>query len=269
MDLLLFAISLALYLVAAAAFVAHVTSGRERAQRVAMIALSTAFGIDTIAVAVHLADVGSAALNSFHDQLSILSWLIVGCFLALQTRLSLPVLGALVSPLAFLLTLSSTLVFSGTKALPVELRTAWLPAHVVPAFLGFAIFAIAACVSLVYLVQERRLKAKRRGRLRRLPSLETLDELNYRCVAWGFALFTLGIVTGALLAKTMWGAFWSWEPVQVLSVLAWLLYAALLQARTLGWRGRRAATLTLVGFALLLISLLSLNFGFAHGGSFG
>ena len=63
----------------------------------------------------------------------------------------------------------------------------------------------------------------------------------------------------------MWGAFWSWEPVQVLSVLAWLLYAVLLQTRSAGWRGRRAATLTIVGFALLIVSFLSLNLGFTHG----
>jgi len=269
MGVLLFGLSLALYLLASAAFVAHATSGREGARRMAMMTLTAAFAIDSLAIAVRLAAIGSGALNSLHDQLSILAWLIVACFLTLQTRVELPVLGALVSPFAFLLTLSSTLVFSGTETLPPELRTAWLPAHVAPAILGLAIFAIASATSAVYLVQERRLKAKRFGRLPRLPSLETLDNLNYRCVAWGFALFTLGIVTGSLLAKTRWGTFWSWEPVQVLSVLAWLLYAVLLQARTLGWRGRRAATLTLVGFALLMVSLLSLNFGFVHGRSFG
>jgi ABC-type uncharacterized transport system permease subunit len=186
-----------------------------------------------------------------------------------QTRYHLAVLGALVSPLAFLLTLSSYIVFSGAETLPEGLRTAWLPAHEAPAFLGYAAFALAACVSLVYLAQERQVKAKRLSRFRRMPSLETLDDLNYRCVAWGFALFTVGIVTGSLLAKAMWGTFWSWEPVQILSVLAWLLYALLLQTRSAGWRGRRAATLTLFGFALLIVSFLSLNLGFSHGGSFG
>jgi ABC-type uncharacterized transport system permease subunit len=57
--------------------------------------------------------------------------------------------------------------------------------------------------------------------------------------------------------------------VQILSVLAWLLYAVLLQARAAGWRGRRAATLTIVGFALLIVSFLSLNLGLPHGRSFG
>jgi len=268
MELLFFALSLGLYLTAAAAFVAHITTGRALAHRVALVALTAAFALDTFALILRLSSVGVGALGTFHDQLSLLAWLIVGLYLGLQWRAPLAVLGALVTPLAFLLTLSSYIVFSGADRLPVALDTAWLPAHVAPAFLGYAIFALASCVSLVYLLQERQLKAKRRGRFR-LPSLETLDDLNYRCVAWGFALFTIGIVTGSLLAKAAWGTFWSWEPVQVLSVLAWLLYAVLLQARSIGWRGRRAATLTLVGFALLVVSLISLNIGLPHGRSFG
>lgn len=269
MDLIFFGLSLALYLAATIAFIAHLTLGRDGARRAATVTLWAAFALDTVGVVLRGLALGNAMLNSFHDQLSLLAWLIVGIYLGLQTRYHLAVLGALVSPLAFLLTLSSYLVFSGAQTLPGELQTAWLPAHVAPAFLGYAVFALASCVSLVYLVQERQLKAKRSVGFRRLPSLETLDDLNYRCVAWGFALFTIGIVTGSLLAKAMWGTFWSWEPVQILSVLAWLLYAVLLQSRSVGWRGRRAATLTIVGFALLVVSFLSLNLGFPHGRSFG
>lgn len=269
MDLIFFGVSLALYLVAAVGFVAHLVVGRDGPRRLAMVALSVAFGMHTVGLGLRAAVLGNAMLNSFHDQLSLLAWSIVGIYLGVQLRYHLAVLGALVSPLAFLLTLSSYIVFSGAQTLPDELQTAWLPAHVAPAFLGYAMFAVAACVSIVYLLQERQVKAKRRGVFRRLPSLETLDDLNYRCVAWGFALFTVGIVTGSLLAKAMWGTFWSWEPVQILSVLAWLLYAVLLQTRSVGWRGRRAATLTIVGFALLVVSFLSLNLGLPHGRSFG
>jgi len=269
MELIFFAISLVLYLVAGVGFVAHLLVGRDGPRRAAMTALWIAFAAHTIGVALRTAALGNAMLNSFHDQLSLLAWLIVGVYLGVQLRYHLAVLGALVCPLAFLLTLSSYIVFSGAQALPEELQTAWLPAHVAPAFLGYAMFAVASCVSLVYLLQERQVKSKRRGLFRRLPSLETLDDLNYRCVAWGFALFTIGIVTGSLLAKAMWGTFWSWEPVQILSVLAWLLYAVLLQTRSVGWRGRRAATLTIVGFALLVVSFLSLNLGLPHGRSFG
>jgi cytochrome c-type biogenesis protein CcsB len=269
MDVIFFGITLVLDLVAAVGFVAHLLIGREGLRRLATWALSIGFGMETVGLALRAAALGNAIFNSFHDQLSVLSWLIVGVYLGVQLRYHLAVLGALVSPLAFLLTLSSYIVFSGAQTLPAELQTAWLPAHVAPAVLGYAVFAVASCVSLVYLLQERQLKAKRRGLFRRLPSLETLDDLNYRCVAWGFALFTVGIVTGSLLAKAMWGTFWSWEPVQILSVLTWLLYAVLLQTRSVGWRGRRAATLTIVGFALLIVSFLTLNLGLPHGRAVG
>jgi cytochrome c-type biogenesis protein CcsB len=272
MDLLFIAIGLALYLIATAAFIVHLVVARDGPRRIALGALAAAFAIDSAAVSVRMARLGMASIDTFHDQLSLLAWLIVGVYLLLQLRYHLAVVGALVSPLAFLLVLSSYLVYSGVDRFPEHLQSAWLPAHVAPAFLGYAIFALATCVSLVYLLQDRQLKGKRRGGwFRRLPSLETLDELNYRCVAWGFALFTIGIVTGSLLAKATWGEFWSWEPVQVLSTMAWLLYALLLQTRAIGWRGRKVATLTIVGFALLVVSFLSLNLGFPgrHAGSVG
>ena len=273
MDLLFFAIGLGLYVIATAAFVIHLMVAHETPRRVALITLTLAFVTDTAALALRTGTAGSITVNSFHDRLSILAWLIVGLYLLLQLRYHLVVLGALVTPLAFLLTLSAYLVYSGVETLPPQLQNAWLPAHVAPAFLGYAVFTLASCVSLMYLLQERQLKGKRRGGmfLRWLPSLETLDNLNFRFVGWGFALFTLGIVTGSILAKAVWGTFWLWEPVQVLSVIAWLLYALLLQMRSIGWRGRKAARLTIVGFALLIVSFLSFNLGFPgpHGSSFG
>jgi cytochrome c-type biogenesis protein CcsB len=270
MALVFFGISLVFYLAATIGFVGHLVLGREELRRWGTAALWIGLGADTFGLALRVITLGTSVLNSFDDQLSLLAWLIVGVYLALQTRYHLAVLGALVSPLAFLLTLSSYVVFSGAQTLPERLQDAWLPAHIAPAFFGYALFAFAACLSLVYLLQERQLKAKRRHVFRRMPSLETLDDLTYRCVAWGFGLFTIGIVTGSLLAKARWGAFWSWEPVQILSVLAWLLYAVLLQTRSVGWRGRRAATLTIVGFALLIVSFLTLNLGVApHGRALG
>ncbi len=268
MALVLFASSLALYLLATGAFVTHFMMSRDAARRVALGALTAGFGLSTLALLARFGEV--ASLRSSHDQLAILAWFLVAVYLLLQFRYRLGVVGALVSPLAFLLTLSAYIVYSGSENLSERLGSAWLPAHVAPAFLGYAILVVASCLSAIYLLQERQLKAKRRNGLApRLPSLETLDDLNYRCVAWGFALFTIGIVTGAVLAKVVWGTFWSWEPVQILSVMAWLLYALLLQTRSIGWRGRRAATLTLVGFVLLVVSFLSLNFGLSHGSAVG
>ncbi len=267
MGLVFFSSSLVLYLLATAAFVTHLMGVRETARRVALTSLGLAFALDTAGLLARADQV--FALRSPHDQISLLAWFLVAVYLLLQTRYRLDVVGALVSPLAFLLTLSSYIVYSGDDELS-RLGSSWLPAHVAPAFLGYAILVVASCLSTLYLLQEHQLKSKRAsGLTRRMPSLETLDALNYRCVAWGFALFTIGIITGSILAKVAWGTFWSWEPVQILSALAWLIYAVLLQTRSLGWRGRRAATLTLAGFVLLVVSFLSLNLGLSHGNGVG
>jgi cytochrome c-type biogenesis protein CcsB len=263
MELLLLSVALCLYLAASAAFVWHLLSERLVLRRWALVVLTAAFTLDAAAIITRSVTSGDLAIRSFHDQLSLFACLIVGVYLAFQLRYPLTVLGSLVSPLAFLFTLSAALFYSGNPQLPPAMHNLWLPAHIAPAFLGYAVFAVAFCVSLIYLLQEQQLKAKRPGGLRRrLPSLETLDELNSRFVTWGFTLFTIGIVTGSLLAKELWGAFWSWEPVQLWSLITWLLYAVLLHTRLVGWRGRRAATLTIVGFALLVMSFLSVNLFF-------
>jgi ABC-type transport system involved in cytochrome c biogenesis permease subunit len=125
--------------------------------------------------------------------------------------------------------------------------------------------------SFLYLVQEKQLKTKKARLLfRRLPSLETLDDLNYRSLSWGFPLLTLGILSGAVWAQYAWGQFWLWEPRLVLSVLTWVLYALLLYYRTAGWQGRRAAALTIICFAVLLVSFLGVRLlPGRHGGQFG
>ena len=106
----------------------------------------------------------------------------------------------------------------------------------------------------------------------KLPSLEKLDRINYRLPGWGFVLLSLAMVTGAIWAANAWGRFWSWEPRESWSLITWVLYAALLESRlTVGWRGRRAATLTIVVFAVLVGSFVgvSLLYPGKHGGSFG
>lgn|SRR5512139_1315249 len=271
-PVLLLAFALALYLLSTATFMVHVITAQDSTRRAAITFLAGAFGLHAAYLAMRALVLGYDSIATFQEELSFIACLMVGLYLAIASRANLTVVGALVSPLAFLFTLSAFALKAPTPELPDRLQNIWLPAHVAPAFLGYAIFAIAFCLSLIYLLQEKQLKAKRKGDLfRRLPSLETLDNLNHRFVSWGFALFSIGIITGALLAKQSWGAMWSWEPVEVWSAVTWLLYALLLHARSVGWRGRKAARLTIVGFAVLVASFLSVNLVFPgkHTGTFG
>ena len=204
---------------------------------------------------------GHMAVTTFDEALSFLALLLVAVFLVVQLRRPLVALGAVVCPLAFGLTLAADAVYRGARPLAPGLDSAWLPVHVVLSVLGDAVFALAFSASLLYLVQERRLKARRApAALRYLPSLETLDRVNYRCLVWGLILLTLGMVSGIVWAHTAWGGFWSKEPKLVLSFVIWGIYVVLLQGRmSAGWRGRWAATLTIAGFAVIVLSLVGVN----------
>jgi cytochrome c-type biogenesis protein CcsB len=136
--------------------------------------------------------------------------------------------------------------------------------------MGEASFALACGVGFLYLVQEHTIKSKTHGFFfKRLPSLELLDTTGYACIVTGFTMLTLGLITGFIYAKSVWGRFWSWDPKEVWSGITWLLYAALLHQRlTVGWRGRRAAIMAIIGFAVILFTFFGVNFLLQghHGG---
>ncbi len=271
MEVILLKIALLFYLLSTGAFLLPLLSRRVVPGVVGPGLLLAAFLSHAGAIAVRSLAVGYIAVTNSHEAVSFFACLIAGLCLLVQMRTSLTLLGAVVSPIGFIMTLGAFVFYTQVRDLPPVLQSAWMPIHVTFALLGNAVFGLAFSASLLYLVQEKQLKSKKgRSLFLRLPSLETLDELNYRSLSWGFPLLTLGILTGAAWAEYAWGQFWIWEPRLLLSVLTWVLYAFLLHYRTAGWRGRRAAALTIVCFAVLFISFLGVRFlPGRHGGQFG
>jgi cytochrome c-type biogenesis protein CcsB len=271
MELPLLKLALFAYLLSTVAFLVSLLSTRPSLRTLAPALLGGAFMAHAGAIAVRSAAAGYMAITDFYEAVSFFAWLMTGMCLLVQLRAPVASLGVVVSPLAFVLTLGAFVFYSQVRDLPPTLHSVWLPIHVCLAFLGNAVFGVAFSASVIYLIQERLLKGKKGGTFfRRLPSLEALDNLNYRSLAWGFPLLTFGILSGAIWAEYAWGQFWIWEPRPVLSLLTWILYALLLHYRSIGWRGRRAAALTIVCFAVLLISFLSVRvFPGRHGGEFG
>jgi cytochrome c-type biogenesis protein CcsB len=272
MEIFLLKIALLFYLLSTVAFLLPFLSSRVLPHRIASSLLLAAFVTHAGSITVRSLAVGYIAVIDSYEALSFFACLTTGVCLLAQIRAPVAILGAVVSPLGVVLTLGAFVFYTQARDLPPTLQSAWLPVHVTLAFLGNAVFGVAFSTSLVYLVQERQLKEKKgRSFFRRLPSLETLDNLNYRILSWGFALLTLGILSGAVWAEYAWGHFWIWEPRPVLSLFTWVLYALLLHYRTAGWRGRRAATLTIVCFVVLVGSFLSVKLLFPgrHGGEFG
>jgi cytochrome c-type biogenesis protein CcsB len=273
MEVFLLKAALFFYLLSTGAFLLPLLSKRVVPRTIGPGLLFAAFLSHAAAIVVRSLAAGYIAVTNAHEAVSFFACLIAGlCLLVqLRTRTSLALLGAVVSPIGFILTLGAFVFYTQVRDLPPVLQSVWMPVHVTLALLGNAVFGLAFSASLLYLVQEKQLKAKKgRTLFLRLPSLETLDELNYRSLSWGFPLLTLGILSGAVWAEYAWGHFWVWEPRLLLSVLTWVLYAFLLHYRTVGWRGRRAAALTIVCFAVLFISFLGVRFlPGRHGGQFG
>src|SRR5213593_3786462 len=261
MELGLLRLAIALYLAGTVAALVGIAVRQDLPRTLLPRLLWAGFVAHGLSIAVRSWTVGHMAVTTFDEALSFLALLLIAVFLMVQLRRPLVALGAVVSPLAFGLTLASDAVYRGARPLPPVLDSAWLPVHVVLSILGDAVFALAFSASLLYLVQERRLKTHRgRGLLRHLPSLETLDRVNYACLVWGLILLTLGMVSGIVWAHEAWGRSWSTDPKLVFSLLTWAVYVVLLQGRmTAGWRGRWAATLTIAGFAVIVLSLVSVN----------
>jgi cytochrome c-type biogenesis protein CcsB len=235
--------------------------------------LFVGFLIHTGELAVRAFYAGNLPITNFHESLSFFAWLLVGLTLLAQISTRVVILGAFLSPIAFLMVLTASALDNPNEHLPPMLDTYWLPVHVTFAFLGNAVLTLAFGASLAYLVQEYFVKERKKIFLfKRLPSLEILDGLNQTFLIWGFPIMTLGILTGGVWAELHWGRSWFWEWRQVLSACTWLFYAFLLYGRlSMGWRGKRAAIWTITGFSVLMISYLVVNLALPgrHGGDFG
>jgi cytochrome c-type biogenesis protein CcsB len=273
MEIVLLRGAAGLYLAATVAALVGIAVRRDFPSRLFLWLVGAGLGLHAISVAIRTVLVGNLPMANFGEGLSLLAVLLVALFLLVQRRAPLIALGAVVMPLAFGLTLSASVIKGGAQPLPAVPQSVWLPAHVLLALLGDAVFAIACSASVLYLIQERRLKAHRgRGVLRQLPSLERLDQVSHTCLKWGLIFLTLAIVTGIVWAHEAWGrGDWLRDPKLLFTLLVWSLYTILLQGRmTAGWRGRWAAQLTIAGFAVIVVSLVSVNLlGLGlHGGSF-
>jgi cytochrome c-type biogenesis protein CcsB len=261
MNVLFFQITLIFYLGGTIAYLVYLLSSHKWAARAGRLLLGVGFCSHCLAFVLRYIEAGHTPVVNLHESLSFFAWLVIGFFLLLRYRYKIEVVGAFVSPLALLLVLSAAALPKEILPLPPALRSWWLPIHVTFSFLGYAIFALAFCAGIAYLIQERLVKSKRVGALSgRLPSLEVLDEVNYRALTIGFPLLTIGIVTGAVWAEYAWGSYWSWDPKETWSLITWLLYATLLHQRLMiGWRGKKTAIMAIVGFGAVLFTFLGVN----------
>jgi cytochrome c-type biogenesis protein CcsB len=261
MDNLIIVISL-MYVLSSVGYILYFFFQKEYLHRLGQVLLAAGFLCNSITIGWYFAEAGQVPVRNLHETLLVSGWALSGVFFAFQYRFQVKVLGCYVAFLAAACVTASFLV-SGKK---VETQTIfnsiWLVAHVISIFIGHASFALACGVGVLYIVQENAIKGKKHGFFyKRLPSLDLLDSTGYASITAGFTLLTIGLITGFVYAKSAWGRFWSWDPKEVWSGITWLLYAAILHGRlTVGWRGKKAAVMAIIGFAVILFTFFGVNF---------
>ena len=267
---LLFNITTFAYLVSMLLFFVFLTS---RAKTLGTVAISVAYGgllAQTIAIGLRWKEsydlgIGHAPLSNLYESVVFFAWTIVLIYLVMDIRYKYRVIGVFVMPFALLgMAWAQLGLDTGIQPLVPALQSNWLLYHVITCFLGYAAFAVACGISIMYLIRanhdDNSQKSGEASIVSMFPPTRVLDDLNYRAIMVGFPLLTLGIITGAAWANYAWGTYWSWDPKETWSLIVWFVYAAFLHARfTRGWVGRRAAWLSIIGFAATIFCYLGVN----------
>ncbi|MBI4699023.1 MAG: c-type cytochrome biogenesis protein CcsB [Nitrospirae bacterium] len=260
-DVLFFELALTFYFLATIAGIAGLFRNIKSSFKVILTLSVIGFALHTANIIARYAIGGHIPITNLHEAASFYSWCIVLLFFFLEYRYKIGLLGSFIMPIVFILMISSSVMPREIKPLSPVLKSYWFGIHTGLAFIGDAAFAMACGVGIMYLVQERFVKSKHlSGLFQRLPSLQVLDEINYHLITLGFPLLTLAIITGVIWANTAWGSYWRWEPKEVWSLVTWLIYALVLHLRiNAGWRGRKAAILSVVGFAIVIFTFFGVN----------
>ena len=242
----LIAISVVLfYLVSSGFYLTVMFKDRKGLATAGLATLIVGLAVHVVALGSGVVDCGFSELFNIQRGLSVVALFLGSGFLAMRGFYRLALLGSFVVPLMTLLQCLAVVAEPGVTV-GGELAGKLLILHIIAALLGTAAFVLAALISVLYLWQERSLKQKRFGRFfHKLPSVSVLDRANARLVSVGFPIHTVAIGLGAV---------WAWDHAQTLQVqylfamVSWFIYAAIIHARVAGgWRGRRAAWLTLLG----------------------
>ena len=262
----LFDLTTLLFGTASVNYVAYLYGKRETLARIGTWICLAAAVVSTVALGVRWAEsyqmgIGRIPVTNLYESLVFFAWSVNLFYLFVEWKYKNRTFGAFVIPIAFATMLFALTSESGIHPLVPALQSYWLHAHVITCFVGYAAFTVSAGVAVMYLMKAKREEAKVTGGIVGLfPVSKVLDDLVYRSIIWGFPFLTAGIITGAAWANYAWGTYWSWDPKETWSLIVWLVYAAFLHARiTRGWHGKRAAILSIAGFAATIFCYLGVN----------
>lgn len=250
-----------LYLSSAAGYLIYLFRQKEPVWRAAFRLFCAGAAVHVLAAVMQTVLYGNIPVHNMQQTLSTAVLAFAVAFIYVTRAFKLKILGVIASIAAAAL-MAAVLIIPEAPAQEHDiLNSFWLWFHIVLVFLGEAALALACGIGILYLLQERGIKSRKKGFFfNRLPSLDILDSSSYTCLTVGFTLLTFGLVTGFIYAKAFLGRFWGWDVKEVWSIGSWLFYAALLHCRLYsGWQGRKSAIMTIVGFGLLVFTFLGVN----------
>ena len=178
------------------AYLIYLVNMKEGLAKAGRILTIIGFALHTIAILLRYGEAGHFPVISMHESLSFFAWATILVYLICDYKTKIPSLGSFVLPLAFLSLIYSVILPTHIEPLNPALQSAWRGIHTISAFLGYGAFAVAFCLAIIYLIQEHQLKRKKPGAFYyRLPSLEVLDFLSHKILAFGFPALTIAIIS--------------------------------------------------------------------------
>jgi len=256
MNAVVFDVALTAYIAAAAAALGSFFWRREDLARFASLLTVAGWVCHTGAIVLRWVDLRRVPVTTLAESVSVLIWVAVLFGLWIEYRYGMTMFGAFFLPAILALGLGLPTGLRGL-ALEPQSQSGWAVVHVALILVGLAALVLNFGSAVMYVLQERQIKAKRRGVFYYgLPALETLDHLTLVTLTVGFPFLTVGLLLGVIQAGRSWASPLAGDPLSIFSLVMWLVYAATLSGRAVGrWRGRRAAYFAIAGFCVLLLTL--------------
>jgi len=253
------------YAICVAQAIFALTTKRSVWRRTALAALAIALGTHTSWLLLRGVRTGRCPLVGTGEMSAFLSWGLVLFSLVTYRWYHATALKAFIFPIVLVLAAIAAITPATpgqTQEFSNTLQSFLLPTHVGLLLLAYASFFVAFGAGVMYILQERELKHKRFGTIfYKLPSLDICDAISSRAMAIGFVLMTLGIVGGVWYSYSRYHVYWQAGPLEIFSVVTWLLYLIIIQSRiNAGWGGRAAALASIVSFIIVICSLVGVRY---------
>lgn len=235
-------------------FVYELFIGNEKIKKAALAVTALGCGLNLVAIVIRALLIKGIPLNNGMEFGMCFAFALAVIYLFAAKKWNLTSVGAFV--LVVVIGLGAWIINLDMTVNPLNpsLRSYWLSFHVSTAVISYGAFAMSFALSVAYLLKER-------GKLKSLPDKEILDEVSYKMIFVGMPFLTIMLVTGSVWAEYAWGRFWSWDPKETFALVTWLVYALYLHIRLMrGWKGRRTAILSIVGFAAILFTFFGVSY---------